>query len=121
MSAAAELVAAGTTMPVDPPSQPVGGPTVHPLTDAAAALAGSPWWTVPALVLLALVAVAVYVAACRWWPYRACPRCDGSGKRRSPGGKTWRRCRRCKGSGTVLRIGRLITNHMTKIKTEGNR
>jgi hypothetical protein len=37
------------------------------------------------LVLGALVAVAGYLAACRWWPYARCLRCGGSGQRRSSG------------------------------------
>jgi hypothetical protein len=36
------------------------------------------------LVLLGLVAS--YVAVCALWPYRAYPRCNGSGKKRSPSG-----------------------------------
>lgn len=51
-----------------------------------------------------------YLAACTWWPFKACPRCTGSGKKRSPSGKAWRPCRRCKGSGARLRAGRRAVN-----------
>jgi hypothetical protein len=51
-----------------------------------------------------------YALACLVWPFTACPRCDGSGRRRSPSGRAWRDCRRCKGSGARLRAGRRIVN-----------
>lgn len=57
----------------------------------------------------ALVAVAGYVIACAPFPFIACLRCRGDGKRRSPSGRAWRRCRRCVGTGervhTVRRRG----------------
>lgn len=45
-----------------------------------------------------------------WWPFKACRRCDGSGKRSSPSGRAWRPCRRCKGSGAKLRLTRRLWN-----------
>ena len=70
---------------------------------------------IPAVLILAVV-VALwaggYLLACWIWPYRACPTCEGSGKRRSPSGKAWRRCRRCKGTGARLRIGRRVYNFL---------
>ncbi|GAA4554371.1 hypothetical protein [Pseudonocardia xishanensis] len=60
------------------------------------------------LILLALGVLIVYVAACAWWPYAACRRCSGSGKRRSPTGKAWRPCWRCEGTGRRVRFGRRI-------------
>ena len=60
------------------------------------------------LILLALGAGAVYLAACAWWPFKACRRCDGCGKRRSPSGKAWRPCPRCDGSGRRVRFGRWL-------------
>lgn len=68
------------------------------------------------LALTATAAVllwaAGYLAACWLFPFAACRRCDGSGKKRSPSGRAWRRCKRCKGTGARLRIGRKITNRM---------
>lgn len=60
------------------------------------------------LLLLALAALAVYVAACAWWPFAACRRCEGTGKRRSPAGKAWRPCGRCGGTGRRVRGGRHV-------------
>lgn len=51
-----------------------------------------------------------YIAACVIWPFKPCPRCTGSGRRRSPSGHAWRHCRRCKGTGTRLRTGRRLYN-----------
>lgn len=55
-----------------------------------------------------LIAVIRYVIHCAIWPYAACRRCDGSGKRRSPNRRAWRDCRRCRGSGKRLRVGRVV-------------
>lgn len=59
---------------------------------------------------LAVAAVAWLVFACWFWPYKACRRCDGTGKLRSPGRKAWRTCPRCKGTGRRLRVGRRAWN-----------
>lgn len=59
------------------------------------------------LIFLALVAVAAgYAVVCRVWPFENCPRCKGSGKRRSPSGRAFGLCRRCKGAGSRIRLGR---------------
>jgi hypothetical protein len=76
-------------------------------------------WLLLAIVGLSLVAG--YVIACWIWPFRACPRCDGSGKIRSPSGKAWRPCKRCKGGGARLRIGRRIFNYGSRLHREGTR
>ncbi|MBP2370683.1 hypothetical protein [Pseudonocardia parietis] len=60
------------------------------------------------LAVLSLAATAVYVAACVWWPYAACRRCSGTGKRRSPSGRAWRPCGRCDGTGRRVRAGRYL-------------
>ncbi|WP_152363821.1 hypothetical protein [Microlunatus speluncae] len=70
-------------------------------------------------LVLAVLAVAVgggllYALACRIWPFAACRRCTGSGKRRSPGGKAWRDCGRCKGTGKRLRVGWRLVNNAKK-------
>lgn len=64
--------------------------------------------TDPTLLLLALAAVVAYLAACAFWPYLACRRCGGSGKRRSPLDRGWRSCRRCQGTGRRVRFGRRV-------------
>lgn len=61
-----------------------------------------------ALLLAGALVVLGYVLACAVWPYASCPRCHGSGKRRSPSGKAWRPCRRCGGTGRRVRIGRRL-------------
>ncbi|GID26822.1 hypothetical protein [Paractinoplanes brasiliensis] len=62
----------------------------------------------------ALIIITVcYAAACWIWPFKACRKCDGSGKRRSPSGRAFRLCRRCTGTGRRLRAGRWIYNHLS--------
>lgn len=60
------------------------------------------------LALLALAALALYIVACVCWPFAACRRCSGTGKRRSPSGKAWRPCGRCDGTGRRIRAGRYL-------------
>lgn len=60
------------------------------------------------LILLTLGALTIYTAACAFWPYMACRRCKGAGKRRSPSGKAWRPCPRCVGTGRRVRLGRRV-------------
>ncbi len=57
------------------------------------------------LLLLALIAAAVYLLSCRIWPYARCLACLGS--RRNPGSSSRRhgRCKVCRGSGERLRVG----------------
>jgi DnaJ-class molecular chaperone len=62
------------------------------------------------LVLGVIAWVLGYAVACRVWPYRACGPCTGSGKRRSPSGRAWRKCPRCKGTGRRMRVGRWLIN-----------
>lgn len=62
-----------------------------------------------------------YAVACWVWPFGACRRCHGLGKRRSPTGRTFRYCRRCKGTGARLRIGRRLFNLVTRLRKEGTR
>ncbi len=89
------------------------------MTGLAAAAAGdgpSGWGLVLVGLVVAVVWTAGYAAACAWWPFTACGRCEGTGKRRSPSGRAWRRCKRCKGTGGRLRHGRRIFNwlHVTR-------
>lgn len=73
------------------------------------------------LMLLGLVAVAGYVAACAWWPLTRCGKCSGAGKLRSPGRKAWRKCPRCKGSGEKIRAGRRLWTYATSTRAKGQR
>ena len=67
-----------------------------------------------ALLLLILTVVTVgYLAACWLWPFVACRRCQGTGKRRALfGGKAFGICRRCDGTGRQLRPGRRALNYL---------
>ena len=67
-------------------------------------------------ITTALILAAVtlgYAAGCWIWPFRACRRCDGFGRRRSPFSRAYRICRRCDGTGLRLRVGRWIYNHIS--------
>lgn len=63
------------------------------------------------LAAVILILLAGYISACAFWPYTSCGRCKGTGKHRSPSGKTFRNCRRCRGSGRRIRIGRRLWDH----------
>nr|WP_246568943.1 hypothetical protein [Polymorphospora rubra] len=62
-----------------------------------------------------------YVLACTVWPFKACRRCTGTGRRRSPSGRAFRECRRCDGTGRRLRAGRWLYNHFARIHRDGTR
>ncbi|MET9269795.1 hypothetical protein [Kribbella sp. NPDC003557] len=82
--------------------------------DTAAAAALSQTERIAVLVVGGLVILGLYLLACAVWPYANCDRCDGSGKSRSPSGRTFRNCPRCKGLGRRERIGRRLLNHTNK-------
>ena len=71
-------------------------------------------------ILAALLWLAGYAIACWIWPFKACRRCEGNGKLRSPSGKAWRRCKRCGGSGGRLSAGRWIYNHLIKMRRDAD-
>lgn len=56
--------------------------------------------------LVVVVLLTGYLAACACWPFTSCARCNGTGKLRSPSGRSWRPCPRCHGTGTRVRLGR---------------
>jgi hypothetical protein len=62
--------------------------------------------------LAAVVVLPAYGVVCSLWPFTACRKCGGSGRRRSPTGKNYGRCRRCKGGGERLRMGRKVMNRL---------
>ncbi|GAA4377340.1 hypothetical protein GCM10023088_37070 [Actinomadura verrucosospora] len=83
-----------------------------PLLTAAATHTANPsgMW-----LLLAILAAVGYLLHCVIWPYRACRKCDGAGRFRSPSGRAWRYCNRCGGRGAQLRAGRRIWTHLKNI------
>lgn len=64
------------------------------------------------VLVLALLIICGYIAACAWWPFAACLRCHGTAKLRSPSGKAWRHCPRCAGTGRRVRVGRRVYEAM---------
>ncbi|MFF5227329.1 hypothetical protein [Dactylosporangium sp. NPDC000521] len=93
----------------------------------AATATGQP--AAAALLFLALIVVTFgYILACWLWPFVACRRCKGTGKRRALfGGKAFGICRRCDGTGRQLRPGRRAINYLRTVRandrnrTGGNR
>ncbi len=73
------------------------------------------------LILILIVVTLGYLGACVVWPFRACHRCDGAGKRRSPGGRSWRYCHHCHGTGGRLRLGRRAWNYLRRLHHDGTR
>jgi hypothetical protein len=71
--------------------------TSHPSTTSTASL-----------ILLALLAVVIYIGLCVIWPFGPCRKCQGLGRFHAPGSRAWRNCRRCKGTGARVRTGRRI-------------
>lgn len=82
------------------------------LSAATATQQGDPTRGAFYLTVAGLAWAICYVIACWFWPYANCRRCAGSGKRRSPTGRAFRRCPRCKGTGRRLRTGRWIFNKL---------
>lgn len=65
-------------------------------------------------VLVGLVWLGGYAVACLLFPFAACRRCGGDGKRRSPNGRTFRLCPRCGGNGRRVRVGRIVIDHLRR-------
>ncbi|TDC96019.1 hypothetical protein E1285_06250 [Actinomadura sp. 7K507] len=57
-------------------------------------------------VLFVIVAAVAYVVHCLVWPFRACRKCGGAGRFRSPSGRAWRYCDQCGGRAAQVRLGR---------------
>lgn len=68
------------------------------------------------LAAAGLIWFAGYLLACRFWPFKACRKCNGTGKIRSPSGRAWRKCRRCKGTQARLRWGRHVLDYVKSTK-----
>jgi len=61
---------------------------------------------VATIVLIALIALVVWVVSLYLWPFAPCRKCQGSGRNRgSNPRKRYGQCRRCQGAGRRNRIG----------------
>jgi hypothetical protein len=88
----------------------------------ALAATATPEATMIGVLILALLLVTLgYALGCWLWPFGACRKCKGSGKRRSPFGKAFGLCRRCHGDGRRLRVGRRIINVLRELHDQGTR
>ena len=56
------------------------------------------------LLLIAIIAVAIWWIELRIHPIRRCPSCGGT-KRNSSNPERWGKCRRCGGTGEIRRFG----------------
>ncbi|HEY0641291.1 MAG TPA: hypothetical protein VGD67_26985 [Pseudonocardiaceae bacterium] len=66
------------------------------------------------LIALPTLVTLGYVGSCAVWPFAACRRCSGGGKKRAPIGRVFRHCGRCGGTGHRLRLGRRAWNAWTR-------
>jgi hypothetical protein len=83
------------------------------------------------LVLLAVVAVAVYAGLCAWRPLARCRSCRGTlvRTRRGPRLILWwldrlrgpKLCRRCGATGRRIRYGRRAYDHLRRLQRAGSR
>lgn len=71
----------------------------------------------PALIVITFG----YLLACWAWPFGYCRRCNGTGRLRSPFGRSFRLCPLCDATGRRLRIGRHVINHIRNEYRKGNR
>ncbi|RZU48862.1 hypothetical protein EV385_0591 [Krasilnikovia cinnamomea] len=89
---------------------------------SALAATATPETTLTGLLLLTLAVTTLgYGLGCWLYPFGACRRCHGTGKRRSPFGRAFGLCRRCHGDGRRLRIGRRIINALRELHDKGTR
>jgi hypothetical protein len=86
------------------------------LSAATATAEASPWIGRLICAGLVLAVLIGYPAACAFWPFTSCRKCEGNGKLRSPSRKNWRPCRRCKATGTRVRLGRRVMNWLGEQK-----
>ncbi len=88
---------------------------------ALAATATPETTMIGALILATVIATLCYALGCWLWPFGACRRCKGSGKRRSPFGRAFGLCRRCHGDGRRLRTGRRVINALRELHDKADR
>jgi hypothetical protein len=89
------------------------------MSTAAAAASGNPMIVYALMMLAGVAGIGGYVFACWMWPFAACQKCKGGGKKRSPTGRAFKICRRCKGTGRRIRTGRRIFNALRVLHKEG--
>ena len=73
-----------------------------------------------ALPLLALVTLG-YFAACAFWPFGRCRRCEGTGRLNSPSRRFHRLCPRCDGTGRRVRGGRRLWTYLRNEHDRGSK
>jgi len=56
-------------------------------------------------ILIVLIIIAGYVVSLYRWPFRPCPRCNGTSRNKGSNRKRFGQCRRCGGKGSMRRIG----------------
>lgn len=62
-----------------------------------------------------------YIATCAIWPFKACRRCHGSGRLRSPLIKAIRLCPNCEATGLRIRLGRHAWNTFARLHRKNRR
>jgi hypothetical protein len=70
------------------------------------------------LAITVALVVAGYAAVCWRWPFVPCPRSQGTGKRRSWWGGSFRDCRRCDGTARRLRTGQRVFTWLRVLRDE---
>ncbi|SHN04952.1 hypothetical protein [Cryptosporangium aurantiacum] len=73
------------------------------------------------LLLAGLIAAPFYLGLCWIWPFTACRRCHGAGKRGAWIGRGFRYCTHCDGTGARLRAGRHVLNYLRRTHRAGHR
>jgi hypothetical protein len=74
------------------------------------------------LILFVLILTVGYAARCWLKPFTTCNRCNGTKTVKGSildqliRGQAERPCPRCNGTGLRLRIGRLVYNHLTRVR-----
>jgi hypothetical protein len=68
-----------------------------------------------ALIPIVILVTLGYLAVCWLKPFRACHKCEGTGRIHHRIGRGSRTCHRCRGTGLRLRLGRHLINHYRRI------
>lgn len=63
------------------------------------------WHGLGGLLLAALALFIAWAVSRLLWPYKPCPRCDGTGRNAGSNEKRHGDCKRCKGTSRVRRFG----------------
>ncbi len=57
------------------------------------------------VLLAALALLAAWIVSRLFWPYKPCPRCDGTGRNAGSNKRRHGDCKRCKHTGRIRRFG----------------